>query len=149
MKNIILTLITILLINCSGFETVFSNKNINFHIQKINNLNSDNISRKIIKSINIYNDNSSLKKITIDIKTKKEDRVISKDEKGDPLNFEMKIISNLIIKYSDKSIEKNYTEIFNYKNRSNKFELNQYKRNIINNLTDVIIEKILQDLRTL
>ena len=81
MKNIILTLITILLINCSGFETVFSNKNINFHIQKINNVNSDTISRKIIKSINIDNDNSSLKKITIDIKTKKEERCISKDEK--------------------------------------------------------------------
>ena len=50
MKKILLITIILLLNNCAGYKPIFSNKDTNFRIVQINNLNNDMISREITKS---------------------------------------------------------------------------------------------------
>tara|TARA_B100000427_G_scaffold262369_1_gene227048 strand:+ start:673 stop:861 length:189 start_codon:yes stop_codon:yes gene_type:complete len=62
----------------------------------------------------------------------------------------MNIISEITI-LNDEKIVKNkvFSESFNYKNSSNKFDLKQYEKNIEENLTDKIIENIISYFYTL
>ena len=84
------------------------------------------------------------------INSNKEINIISKDSKGDPSNFVMNIISEITI-LNDEKIVKNkvFSESFNYKNSSNKFDLKQYEKNIEENLTNKIIENIISYFYTL
>ena len=64
--------------------------------------------------------------------------------------FNLIIQSNIKI-YSDgiKVKNLNFKEKFSFKNQQNKFELNQYKNSIENELINKIFEKIILNLRTL
>ena len=55
----------------------------------------------------------------------------AKDNKGDPKNYVMRILVNLKF-YNNKVLikQKSFTEQINYKNRSNKFNLKLYEKNI-------------------
>ena len=51
---------------------------------------------------------------------------------------------------SDNILQKNYkfTEKFTFKNQENKFELEEYKTSLENELIDKIFEKLILNLRT-
>ena len=71
--------------------------------------------------------------------------ITSKDEKGDPKRFSMNIIINLeIFKGQILKDKKNFKENFDYNNRSNKFDLKQYERNIKNNLISKLSNDIIK-----
>ena len=77
-----------------------------------------------------------------------EEKIISKDSKGNPLVYETKITMNIkLIENENDKQNFEYIETFTYNNQSNKFELNQYKKNIENNLIDKIFEKLILQLR--
>ena len=54
---------------------------------------------------------------------------------------------NIIIYQANKQKKLSYTESFSYGNQSNKFELNQYKKDVVTNLTNNIFEKLILDLK--
>lgn len=66
--------------------------------------------------------------------------------KGDPILYEIKLLVNVEYIKNAKSKTKKYSEVFTYQNQSNKFELNQYKTNILNNLIERIFGQIILDL---
>tara|TARA_B100001996_G_scaffold71853_1_gene52746 strand:- start:3129 stop:3584 length:456 start_codon:yes stop_codon:yes gene_type:complete len=149
-KNIIILILSTFIITSCGYKSIYSSKNLNFNISEFEVTDKTKISRKIKSNLDSYKKNNSKNFYYIKINSKKEINIISKDSKGDPSNFVMNIISEITI-LNDEKIVKNkvFSESFNYKNSSNKFDLKQYEKNIEENLTDKIIENIISYFYTL
>ena len=150
MKNLILLIILISLINCSGYKPVLTSKDIDFNILNIKINVNDRISNNIRKKLRIYSDQEQKENtISLEINSVKQVYAIAKDSKGNDSVYEMKIITNIEIINSgtdNKKIE--FEEKFSFNNQSNKFELEQYKKDIQNDLIDKIVEKLILNLRT-
>ena len=150
MRKFCLLILVLFLTNCSGYKPVFSTKDINFFISQIIITDNDKISYKIKKKLKPYSsENINKIKISLNINSSKKVKIISKDNKGDALMFNLVINSNVDI-LSNDIVEKKYkfTEKFTFKNQANKFELDQYKRSLEDELIDKIFEKLILNLRT-
>ena len=150
MKKICLLILVLFLTNCSGYKPVFSTKDINFFIDQITITDNDKISYKIKKKLKPYSsENINKIKINLNINSSKEIKTISKDNKGDALMFNL-IVNSSVEVLSNEVIEKKYkfNEKFTFKNQTNKFELEQYKRSLEDELIDKIFEKLILNLRT-
>ena len=150
MKKFIFLIIIFKLTSCTGYEPVFSSKDLNFSISKIEISKNDKISQKIKKKLKPYEIKKGSNEISIKINSLKTTKIIAKDARGDASMFNLIIQSNIKI-YSDgiKVKNLNFREKFSFKNQQNKFELNQYKNSIENELINKIFEKIILNLRTL
>ena len=150
MKKICLLILVLFLTGCSGYKPVFSTKDVNFFIDQIIITDNDKISYKIKKRLKPYSsENINKIKINLNINSSKEVKIISKDNKGDALMFNL-IISSSIEISSNNIVEKKYkfNKKFTFKNQANKFELDQYKRSLEDELIDKIFEKLILNLRT-
>ena len=116
----------LLLVNC-GFNAILSTKDIKFKINNIETPSNDKISLKIKKKLQIYQKiDTPQKDYNLKINTQKNIKIASKDTKGDPLTYEMIIVTKLEIFSKDKFIKDIvYKKNLNYNNRTNKFELKQ------------------------
>jgi len=154
LKKIITTLSFLLLLSC-GYEPIYSKKQINsnnnFSINYIN-LIGDNKINQILK--NKLKKNLNKEKKSIEFNLNLNSRVIkdvtSKDKKGDPITFSIKIIINLEVFESEiLKGEKNFEKKFEYNNRENKFNLRQYEKNIKDNLISELSYEIIRYLNFL
>ena len=150
MKNIILLIILISLSSCSGYKPILTSKDINFNILDIKVNENDRISNNIKKKLKIYSDKEQKENtISLEINSVKQVYAIAKDSKGDDSVYEMKVITNIEIINLDADNKKvKFEEKFSFNNQSNKFELEQYKKDIQNDLIDKIVEKLILNLRT-
>ena len=149
MKKILLITLILVLNNCSGYQPIFSNKQFNYYISEITNINNDNISNQLIRSLGPYKIDNGKQKIALELKSEINENVVSRDTKGDPLVYEIKIEVEMNIINNEKDKKLRFIENFSFNNQSNKFELSQYKNNLIENLTERIFEKILLSLQTI
>tara|TARA_B100000965_G_scaffold54356_1_gene40841 strand:+ start:2247 stop:2696 length:450 start_codon:yes stop_codon:yes gene_type:complete len=139
MRKILLFLSFLLFASC-GYQPIFSSKNSNFLLEEIIYEKSDKISSKISKQLNYLGTAENYSKvIKVKLNSKKKIEISSKDSKGDPLIYKMKINTDIEI-YSGGEIinKKNIIKDFSYKNTSNKFDLNQYEKTIESNLIESI-----------
>ena len=145
MKKIIIFLqivIALTLANCGGYESIYSSKTSNFNISSIEIDNNNKINLKIKNSLKRFSNPDSEKEIAVKISSEKNIITTSKDSKGNPKTFSMNIKLNLEINQNGTKRSNIFTETFGYSNKSNKFDLKQYEKNIQNNLTDKIIENL-------
>ena len=142
MKKILIIVICIFLNNCGGYEPILYGKNMNFYIGEITSLNDSKISKKFIRKFNPYRESKDNNKIDLEISSEINEKIVSKDTKGNALIFEMNIKIVVISNKNNEITKFNYNESFSFNNQSNKFELNQYK----NNIEDIIINKIFEQL---
>ena len=143
-KKIVIIISFLLLLSC-GYKPIFSSSKANFSITEIKLFGKINIGSKIKKNLNIYK-NAENKSIfySLKINTDQKKNVITKDAKGDPKIFEMKISVDFTILENNKiKSKKNFIESFAYNNSTNKFNLKQYEKSIEDNLTKKIITKII------
>ena len=153
MKKIFLCIYFCLLFSCAGYEPLFSTKNLSFYIEGIKNVNNDVITKKISKNLNSDKLKSKNKNIyTLEIESNLKNNISSKDSKGDPLTFNMTI--NVKVKVFDEksSLPINilrFSKSVNYNNQSNKFNLNEYKETIKENLANKISQEILIGIQSL
>ena len=140
-KKFLLILILILTNNC-GYESIYSKKNqIELSVSKIEKSGDKILNKKIISQIPFNLNDNSNKVLVID--TQKQLDSISKDKAGNTKIYNLTITSKVSLKNKDKIINsKNFTSSFSYNNISNKFDLEQYGRNIEQNLTNKIAEEI-------
>ena len=150
MKKILSYLVLITLCSCSGYSPMFSSKQTNFYIDKIVITEDDKLIRRIVKNLKPYTINNGKRKIELEVILKLNETVVLKDEKGDIARQEIEITLDVKSILQDKKIEKfRFAEKFAFNNQSNKFELNQYKKNIQSNMIDKIYEDLILKLRTL
>jgi len=144
MINKIITLFIFLLLTSCEYTPIYSSKNFDLDLRSIINQKNDRLHSNINKRLKNFSNKKSQKKIHLVIDAKKIINTLSKDTKGDPSRYEMIISINLEIKYDEnKSLITPFQEKFNYNTNSNKFELNQYEKEIENLLIDKIIENII------
>ena len=148
LKKIIATLSFLLLLNC-GYEPIYSKKKINSHYNfsiNTNNFEGDNkvnqiLKNKLRKTINREKKSTEL---NLNLNSRVSKTITSKDKKGNPIRFSIKIMIDLEIFGSEILRNKtNFEEKFEYNNKSNKFDLRKYEKNkkdiLISKLSDEII----------
>ena len=138
--NYILILSLLFLTNC-GYQAVLNNQNYQFSIN-VNKINGDQkINSLIINSFKQLKENE--KKYNLSLRSKKEKLIISKDSKGDPSIFEIKINVNYVVKKDEEILISNkINKKTTYNNITDKFDLENYEKNIINNLVSEISDNI-------
>ena len=149
MKKIIFISLIIFLSNCAGYKPIFTSDQTNFYIEKIEISDDSKHVRKLIKSLKPYSVDNGKQSITLKLDLDKQENVIMKDAKGDPASYEIKIELKVDVVTMDGTNKLNFKENFTFNNQSNKFELNQYKKNMDTNLINKIFENLILELRAI
>ena len=149
MKKIIFISLIIFLSNCAGYKPIFTSDQTNFYIEKIEISDDSKLIRKLIKSLKPYSVENGKQSIALKLDLDKQENVIMKDAKGDPASYEIKIELKVDIITMNGTNKLNFKENFTFNNQSNKFELNQYKKNMETNLMNKIFENLILELRAI
>ena len=147
-KKIIIILSFFLLMGC-GYEPIYSKKklvkNYNFSITSIEFEESNEINQMLINNLKSFiNIKNKLKLLNLKIKSSTNKTTISKNLKGNAERYLIEVIVNLII-FENEVLKKEliFEESFNYNSQTNKFNLNQYEKNIKENLISKISDDII------
>jgi len=150
MKKITLTLILFLMLTNCGYRALYSNKNLNLDIIKIEKVKKNKLNFTIEKRLNNFSNKQALNKISLEIDTEKQIKVVSKNMQGNPSRYQMIIKLNInIIDNQNKKINKNITQDFSYNTNSNRFALSQHEKEIEEVLINKIIDELIKDLSKL
>ena len=134
-------LIFFLILSSCGYQPIYSTKNLNFTIGKVEKENTS-LNNKFAKSINALTNRESDKKINIKIESDKNIKIKSKDSKGNTLVLELEINLKFINLDSDNQVQQSLSRKITYNNSDDKFKLKEYE----NELEDILITKIIEDL---
>ena len=150
MKKITLTLILFLMLTSCGYKALYSNKNLDLNIIKIEKIKKNKLNFTIEKRLNNFSNKQALNKISLKIDAEKEIKVVSKNMQGNPSRYQMIIKLNIdVIDDQNKKINKNITQDFSYNTNSNRFTLSQYEIEIEEVLINKIIDELIKDLSKL
>ena len=153
LKKIITTLSFLLLLSC-GYEPIHSKKQIdssyNFSINTINYIGDNKVNQilknKLRKTINSEKKSTEL---NLNLNSRVSKTITSKDKKGNPIRFSIKIMINLEI-FEGKILKDktNFEEKFEYNNKSNKFDLSKYEKSLKDNLISELSNEIIKYLNS-
>ncbi len=130
------------LFSSCAYEPILNNKNYEFSINVIKKDGDQNINSLIVNNFNYLKENNQ--KYDLTLSSIKEKKILSKDSKGDPSIFELFINVNYIVKKDGKILIKNkINRKTTYNNITDKFELENYEKNIVDNLSKNISDKII------
>ena len=143
MKKLFLLLILFMFISQCGYEKIYSGKNLNLtikNIKKENNIINNELSNLLL---GIVSNSTSTNVFDLEIQNNKSTEIKSKDSKGDPSVYVLKLETKITAKDEENN---EYTNIFyeemNYNNNDDKFELSQY----INEIEKILIQETAKDI---
>ena len=143
MKNLSLLLILSLFLSQCSYERIYSGKNLNLSIKNIkkeNNIINNELSNALL---GILSDNTSDNIFDLEIQSKKFTSVKTKDSKGNPSVYVLKLQTKIIAKdKANKEYINIISEEMNYNNNDDKFELSQY----INEIEKVLIKETVEEI---
>ena len=148
--NKILTILTFFLLLGCGFAPIYSQKkldsNYNFTIASIGFSGNNNINQYLKNNLaNYINKKDKEIKYDLIINSSIIKTITSKNKKGNPEIFYTKIQINVDIIENNKIKNKTiFEEGFEYKNKSSKFKLNEYEKNIQKNLTNKLSKDLIE-----
>ena len=144
MKKIFLFLILTFFVNQCGYEKVYSNKNLNFSIKNIkkeNNTINNELSNALF---GLLSKKTSDNTFDLEIQTIRSTEIKSKDSKGDPSVYVLKLETKIIVKNMENEEYTNVIyEEMSYNNNDDKFELSQYINEIEKILIKETVKKII------
>ena len=143
-KNKIFFFTILVFLTQCGYQTIYSNKNLNFSVTEIKILNDQNIGRQIKNRLDAMNNNTNADNFNLQIDSKFEKTTASKDKQGNPNVFNLSINVKINVT-SEGGVEQSkvFSEAVNYNNSENKFNLKKYEDSLKENLTEKIIEDLL------
>ena len=149
-KNKIFFFTILIFLSQCGYQTIYSNKNLNFSVTEIKILNDQNIGRQIKNRLDVLNNNTNADNFNLQIDSKFEKTTASKDKQGNPNVFNLSINVKINIT-SEGGVEQSkvFSEAVNYNNSENKFNLKRYEDSLKENLTEKIIEDLLLYLQSI
>ena len=153
-KKILIILSFFILSGC-GYEPIYSKKNLgnefNFSINRIEFSGEGIVNQNLKDNLkNFINIKSRTVKYDLNVNSSKIITTTSKNKKGNPEIFYMKIIIDLEVFQDDKlKNKKTFEDGFEYKNKSNKFQLRQYEESIIKHVVTKISNDIVDQLYSL
>ena len=147
MQKKIFSFLFLFLLSSCGYETTYSKKNLlnyDFSISEINFTRDREVNVKMKEKLNNYIINKKNKNFKVDILSFVTKAVSAKNISGDATSFKSAVSIKVDLVMNNK-LKNNFiiSESFNYNNNSNKFNLKTYEKNIKNNLTETITEKLI------
>jgi len=146
-KKLFLVIFIFFLTNC-GYEPLYTNKNNSLiEFNSINTAGDEKINKRIISlmRINKKQNNSSLYSLLIDSNKKRE--ILARDTSGDVTSYKLslKVTLSIIDSINKEKVikSKEFNSSYTYKNAENKFQLSQDEKNIIDNLIESSVKKII------
>ncbi len=142
--------ILIFLTQC-GYQTIYSNKNLDFSVGKIKILNDQNIGRLIKNRLALLSSESiNADNYNLEIDSKFEKTIVSKNKQGNPNIFNIIVYVKVNIT-SERGIKESkvFSEGINYNNSEDKFNLKRYEDSLKVNLTEKIIDDLLLYLQSI
>ena len=133
---------SLVLLQSCGYKKIYASSNVQFRIDNIE-YSENNLNNQIVKILKSFTNSKSVNKYNLALKTKTEKRVVSKDSKGDPQSYVIKIIAEINIFNESNNYTKSFSSQAKYNNDENKFKLKQYEIEIEKQIVEKIIEKIL------
>ena len=143
----VLILLITLVTSCS-YKPIFSEKEYNFEINKLQFEGEEHINKIIERKLNLIKKNSGQKiKYDLLINTQRQKTIFSKDSKGDPIKFELEI-STFVEVSNDKNLLLDNKIVKNniYNNDTDKFKLEQNEEIILENLSEKISDIIISSI---
>ena len=136
-KNLkIIYILLFIIISGCGYQAIYGTKDINLRVEEIKLTGSNDLNKIINRYFNYYKNNKNYSKvIDVHINSSLKKEISSKDRKGNAKTFKLTVSIRLDILENEKiSKSKIFNKSSNYKSLDNKFNLNQYEKNLINNL---------------
>ena len=150
-KKIALSVMFLLFLNSCDYKPIYSLKNEKFSVGELKSTGDKKINKLLIKKLSIYkNEKSNKIKYDLNIISEVNKNTLTKDKKGNPTTFNLRItivveIKNSLGEKKSKIFEKNT----NYDNNENKFSLRKYEDSIKNNMVENIFQSIILHLQTI
>ena len=142
-KNLLIILLFIFVIACD-YTPMYSQKNINnFYIEKINYSGDFEVNNLINNKLKKYQNNINGKSFIISVKSDYNKTSLSKNLLGKTTDYKMIIKVTFEIKNNDLSKSFVLEENFILKNLNNKFEESKYEKIKKENLTQLIVNKLI------
>ena len=143
-KNIIFISLIFFLTNC-GFTPIYlKNTNVNFSIEQVNYRGDRELSNFLKRNLNQYKNTKSENKIYVDVESKYEKIILTKDGAGEATNYELKAEVIFLIKSTNKKIKIVEKEVM--KSMNDKFEEEIYEKSIKENFASSISYKFTSEL---
>tara|TARA_B100001248_G_C27157537_1_gene351918 strand:+ start:116 stop:571 length:456 start_codon:yes stop_codon:yes gene_type:complete len=144
MKNFFLVFFTIIILSGCGYNSIYTqNKNINFEILSLETKGDKDINYLIEKELKQYIGKDNIRKFQVRINTAYSKNPVVKDKTGKITKY--KLIANLDLEFKiDNKIQNiSLNESFNMENFNDKFEEKNYEDQIKNDLSILMLNKII------
>jgi hypothetical protein len=143
MKNFFLIVLFSIFLNSCGYNSIYSeNQNINFTISSLE-LNGDSEMNNLVeRKLKKYLGKDSEKKFKIKIDTNYIKKPISKDKTGKIKNYKLIAYLNLEFEIENQIKTLSLSETFMMESYTDKFEENKREKQVKNNLTNIMLNKV-------
>ena len=143
-KNITILFLVLFLTNCGFTPIHLKNNDVNFSIEQIN-YNGDRDLNNFLKiNLDRYKNEKINNKVFINVETKYEKNVLSKDSTGKVTSFQLKVEAIFLIKSTNKRIK--ITEKKNIDSMDDKYEEARYEKSIKQSFAYSISNKLISEL---
>tara|TARA_X000001036_G_scaffold40699_1_gene32761 strand:+ start:137 stop:583 length:447 start_codon:yes stop_codon:yes gene_type:complete len=143
-KNFAVSFILLLFTANCGFTPIYSNKNINISIEKLNFTGDRTINNYLKSNLYRYKNKDSTKKIFLDVETNYKKNHLSKDSSGAINKYELIAQVTFIINPGNQKIEFIQKKIM--ENMSNKFDEKDYETSTKQTFANIIADELIQKL---
>lgn len=137
----------LIFITSCGYTPIYSNlnnKNIDIQVEKVNG--NKNINKLIVQKLSRYQSKNSEKVYNVKINSNYEKLILTKNAAGNATNFRLSINVQFTTKINDNMEEFKFTEKFDMKKGDTIFEEEKYENNIINDMTNIIVQRFISQL---
>jgi len=139
--------IIIFLTSC-GYTPIYSNlKNNNINIQVQNTSGDKDLNNLIVQKLSRYQNENAEKKFDVTIETDFNKIILTKDTAGNATNFRLNLDVKIIATLNGISKELKFNEKFDMKKGDTIFEEEKYENIIINDMTSIIIQRFISQLK--
>ena len=136
----IFIILIFLIISSCGYKAINNSENYNFQLNNIEIIGNKEINIYLDKIFKKFQNNNAIKIFDIELKSQVNKSVTSKNSEGKDTGFSLEIIVELKIFEEDKLLDNvDFTKNINYNNLDSQFELKQYEKVLIKDLSDQII----------
>lgn len=145
-KTFLIILIVFGLSSCGYTPMLSQNNNFSFNIVDLELLGDKTINNFLEKKFKQYSNNSSNKSYKISINSSYQKIIVAKDSTGNATD--LKLISTIDVTYSLYNESKNqekkvsFSESITIKKNDNTFDQNNYERSVLNNLSQLLLNKL-------
>ena len=143
-KNIIFLFVFILATSC-GYTPLKNSEKINFYINDLNFTGDRIINNYIVSKLKKYqNPRENLNRYNIDVLSTYEKHVVNKNDKGDPKNYKLKVITTIkVISEGSDMVNKIFHRNASLSAKNKKIEEKESEKQLKKDLANLIAEDII------